>query len=280
MIGSTRIKRLKGRSTKAGSASATTRIKAVGYVRVSTEGQAEDGYGVDAQDRAIRAFAVSQGYELVDLVREEGVSGATRPAERPGFGRVLELAEGEAFTVLLVYKFDRLARHLLHAVTTVHDLRDRFGIVLRSVSEPIDTSTAMGEMIFAILAGMAAQERITITERTMGGRKEKAIKGGFAGGRAPYGYTHDQDRKLVVVPEQAEVVRRIFAERAAGLTLQRIADGLNASGIPSPAGGLWRAGAVHYIADNPKYQGHVEYLFRFGGAEQHVLRPGTHDAIV
>ncbi|SFG65182.1 recombinase family protein [Methylobacterium gossipiicola] len=280
MIGSARIKRLKGRATKAGPTAAASKIRAVGYVRVSTDGQVADGHGIDAQDRAIRAFAVSQGYDLVDVVREEGVSGASRPAERPGFVRVLELAEGQSFTVLLVYKFDRLARHLLHAVTTVHDLRDRFGVVLRSVSEPIDTSTAMGEMIFTILAGMAAQERITITERTMGGRKEKAIKGGFAGGRAPYGYTHDQDRRLVVVEEQAAVVRRIFAERAAGITLQGIANGLNADGIPSPTGGIWRAGGVHYITDNPKYQGHVEYLFRFGGAEQHVLRPGDHAAIV
>ncbi|MCJ2127369.1 recombinase family protein [Methylobacterium sp. E-045] len=280
MQGSSRIKRLKGRSTKQTKVISDAKLKVVGYLRVSTEGQVSDGHGIDAQERAVRAFAESQGYDLVDVIREAGVSGAVAPASRPGFTRVLELAEENAFTVLLVYKFDRLARNVLHAVTTVHEMRDRFGIVVRSVTEPIDTSTPMGEMIFTVLASMAAQERITITERTMGGRKEKAEKGGFAGGRAPYGYTHDQDRQLVIVPEEAEVVRRIFAERAAGRKLADIADGLNTDAIPSPKGGAWRAGGVHYLLDNPKYAGNVEYLFRFGGAEQHVLRPGTHAPIL
>lgn len=280
MIGSARIKRLKGRNTGPRQTKSTAKTRVVGYLRVSTEGQANDGFGIDAQERAIRAFALSQGYDLVELVRDEAVSGSTRPADRPGFARVVELAEGQEFSVLLVYKFDRLARHLLHAVTTVHDLRDRFGIVLRSVSEPIDTSSPVGEMIFTILAGMAQQERVTITERTMGGRREKAAQGGFAGGRAPYGYTHDQDRNLVIVPAEADVVRRIFAERAAGHALKRIADGLNRDGIASPTGGTWRAGGIHYLLDNPKYSGNIEYLFTFGGAEQHVLRPGNHASIL
>ena len=249
------------------------------YVRVSTEGQFSDGYGIEVQDRAIRAFAVSQGYELVEVVTDQ-VSGATSPLERPGFERVLELAQDGAFTILLLYKFDRLARNVLYAVTTVHNLRDRFGIVVRSVTEPIDTATPMGEMIFTVLASMAAQERQVITERTFGGRKEKASNGGYAGGRVPFGYERDKDGGLRVVPERAEVVRRIFRERVVGLTLTRIANGLNADGVPPPKGERWYPARIGYILDNPKYRGAIEYLFTWNGADTHVLREGQHDAIL
>ncbi|WP_238192526.1 recombinase family protein [Methylobacterium frigidaeris] len=94
------------------------------YARVSTEEQATSGYGLKGQDKAIRAFALSQGYELVAVIADPGVSGATPPSERPGFGEVLALAEARAFAVLLVYRFDRLAREIRYAVTIVSELAD------------------------------------------------------------------------------------------------------------------------------------------------------------
>ena len=87
--------------------------------------------------------------------------------------------------MLLLWKFDRLARNLLFSVTTVHDLKEQHGIVVRSVTEPIDTASPMGAMIFAILASFAAEERRVITARTLAGKKEKAARGGFAGGVLP-----------------------------------------------------------------------------------------------
>ncbi len=228
----------------------------------------------------MRAFAESQGYELVDVISDPGVSGATRPAERPGFTRVLELAAAGAFTVLLVYKFDRLAREIRYAVTTVSELAEQHDVVIRSVTEPIDTATPMGRTLFAILAGMAENERFAIRDRTAGGRTTKATKGGYAGGRVPYGYALDGEGHLTVVPDQARIVRRIFAERRRKRTQKQIAEGLNADGIPAPRGGRWHQARVGYIADNPKYRGLVEYLFRWSGTETHVLQPGAHEAIV
>jgi site-specific DNA recombinase len=105
-----------------------------------------------------------------------------------GFRRIIELAQAGKFAVLLVWKFDRLARNLLFSVTTVNDLKEQYNVVLRSVTEPIDTASPMGGMIFAILASFAAEERRVITGRTVAGKKEKASRGGFAGGAAPLGY--------------------------------------------------------------------------------------------
>ena len=255
------------------------RPRVVGYLRVSTEGQFADGFGLDVQERAIRAFALSQGYDLVEII-SDCVSGATPPGERKGFGRILELAGERAFSILLLYKFDRLARNVLHAVTSVHAMRDQFGIVIRSVTEPIDTASPMGEMIFTVLASMAAQERQVITERTFGGRKEKATKGGFAGGAVPFGYQRDKDGGLAVNEAHAEIVRRMFLERISGSTLAAITDRLNADGIPSATGKQWRISTVAYILDNPKYRGAIEYLFTWNGSETHVLREGQHDPIL
>lgn len=285
LSGSRRVARQKARSKVQTDARAAIATKAVGYLRVSTDEQAAHGFGLENQEKAVRAFASSQGYELLELVTDPGISGATRPASRPGFARVIELAEAEAFVVLLVWKFDRLARHLRYAVTAVGELGEQHGIVLRSVTEPIDTATPMGRTLFAILSGMAENELATITERTKGGRITKATRGGFAGGRAPYGYAKDLEGGLRIVPEEAAVVRRIYGMRRRRrgeprATLQAIADTLNREGIAPPRGKLWRPGTVSYLLDNPKYRGAVEYLFTNGGADTHVLVDGVHAAIL
>ena len=126
---------------------------AVGYIRVSTEEQSKSGYGLESQERAIRAFAESQGYTLLDVIADAAITGATQPRKRPGFGHVLEMAEEKSVAVLLVWKIDRLARSSVHAVTSANDLREQHGVVVRNVTEPIDTATPMGQTIFAILAG-------------------------------------------------------------------------------------------------------------------------------
>ncbi|GJD92906.1 recombinase family protein [Methylobacterium iners] len=284
LSGSRRTSRNRARIKTQEAAKAVVATRAVGYLRVSTDEQAATGFGLETQERAVRAFAESQGYELVDVVTDAGVSGATRPAERAGFARVLELSESGRVSVLLVYRFDRLAREIRYAVTTVAELAERHDVGIRSVTEPIDTATPMGRTVFAILAGMAESERFTIRDRTAGGKLSKAGRGGFAGGRAPYGYRTDQVGNLVVVDEQAAIVRRIFKERGPARrpkrTLQAIADGLNADGIPSPTGRKWRHDGVSYLLDNPKYRGAIEYLFTWTGTEQHVLQPGAHAAII
>jgi site-specific DNA recombinase len=237
MTGSKRVQRLKRRAHAVSTARAEVASKAVGYIRVSSEEQASSGFGLTTQEAAIRAFAASQGYELLEVVADPGVSGATKPGEREGFRRIVEMAEQGAFSVLLVWKFDRLARQIVYAVTVANDLQEQHGVQLRSVIEPIDTATPMGRTVFAILAGMAEQERQVITERTFLGRREKAARGGFAGGAAPLGYKKDRQGGLVEDQESADTVRRIFAMKEEGATFQAIANRLNSEGIATARGG-------------------------------------------
>lgn len=279
MKASRRVARLQARRQAAAVGQAAIASRAAGYIRVSTEEQAEKGHGLEAQERAIRAFAESQGYELVRMVADPAVSGATPPAERPGFGQLLDLAGAGEISILLVWKFDRLARQIVYSVVTANALAER-GVAVRSVTEPIDTATPMGRTIFAVLAGMAEQERQAITERTWHGRREKASLGGFAGGPAPYGYRKNLQGGLAVDPGEALVVLWIFGLAAERVALAEIARRLNAAGYTTRRGRPWRHGMIAYMLDNPKYRGDVEYLFRWAGAETHVRRAGTHAAIV
>ncbi|WP_267422634.1 recombinase family protein [Methylobacterium sp. GC_Met_2] len=279
--GSRRVARLRERNKVQAEAKATAATRAVVYVRVSTDEQVASGNGLADQERAVRAFAESQSYALVDVIADPGVSGAVRPADRPGFSRILAMAEARAFDILLVAKIDRLSRDLRHALTTVSDLAELHDVAFRSVTEAvIDTSNPMGRMFFTFFAGMAEQERYVIRDRTAGGRTTKARKGGFAGGQAPYGYERDLEGGLRIVPAQARVVRRIFEARKRKTTLKAIAETLNADGIPAPKGGRWSISTVAYVTDNMKYRGAIEYLFRWNGQETHVLADGDHEAIV
>ena len=151
---------------------------------------------------------------------------------------------------------------------------------MRSVTEPIDTATPMGQTIFAILAGMAQQERHIITERTLTGKRAKASKGGFAGATAPYGYRTDGRGSLEIVETEAEVVRIIFGMRAAGHTLKCIADHFNAKRRPTRRSGVWHPGTIRYILDNPKYRGIVEYFFRWQGEGTPVIQAGQHESLL
>lgn len=279
--GSRRVGRLRARNKVLTESKAAAATRAVAYLRVSTDEQAATGHGLETQEQAVRAFALSQSYDLVEVAIDPGISGATRPADRPGFATVLALAASGAFDVLLVAKIDRLSRDIRHALTTVSDLAEHHEVAFRSVTESvIDTSNPMGRTFFAIFAGMAENERFVIRDRTAGGRMAKAAKGGFAGGQAPYGYTKNLQGGLRVVPEQARIVQRIHRERRRRHTLQAIADGLNADRIPSPKGGIWRVSTLAKLLDNPKHRGVIEYLFTWNGAETHVLQAGTHEAIV
>ena len=110
--GSRRVGRQRARNKIQTETKASRATRALGYLRVSTEEQAATGHGLEAQEKSVRAFAESQAYELVEVLTDPGVSGATKPADRPAFGRALELAAAGAFDVLLVAKIDRLSRDI------------------------------------------------------------------------------------------------------------------------------------------------------------------------
>jgi DNA invertase Pin-like site-specific DNA recombinase len=201
-------------------------LKLLGYVRVSTAEQAASGLGLEAQERSIEDTCRARDWELLDLVRDEGASGKT--LERPGLERVLRrIAAGEA-DGLVVAKLDRLSRSVID-----------FGLLLEWFTEAdatlvaldlgVDTSTPGGRLVANVIASVAEWERDTIADRTRAGLASLRAQG------KPTGRAAVADR-----PELTERIR--VMREVEGLTLQAIADRLNAEGVPTARGAAtWRS---------------------------------------
>ncbi|MBM3271059.1 MAG: recombinase family protein [Candidatus Sericytochromatia bacterium] len=214
-------------------------MKAIGYTRVSTQEQAAEGYSLAAQEQKIRAYADLYGLELIDLVADADASAKTldRPGLQSSLAR-LDAGEAEAHVIL---KLDRLTRN----VADWNDLIERyFGklVGLMSVSDQIDTRTAAGRLVLNVLVSVAQWEREAIGERTAAALAEKKRQGEHVG-RPGFGFEIREGR-LVQNDSETAIVDRILALRAAGLTLQAIADRLTAEGVPTKRGGKWAPAIV------------------------------------
>jgi len=183
------------------------------YLRVSTEEQAKEGhYGLKVQEDRLRQFCTSQGYELTEgnVYRDEGLSGTLEVEKRPGLLKAFEGAKNKEYDLLIVYKLDRIFRNqrkLLNALARLVE----YNVAFQSSTEAFDTATPSGRLMLQILGSFAEHERETIRDRMMGGKIRAAKDGKWVTGVPPYGYRVDKvTKKLVVQPEEAEVVRRFY----------------------------------------------------------------------
>jgi site-specific DNA recombinase len=230
--------------------------RAVGYVRVSTLEQVEHGNGLEVQEEAIRAYCEQRGFELVRIYREEGVSGANGIDCRVALPQLVAALDEGQFEVVVIARLDRLARDLMVQETIIADLHKRGGLLV-SVAEPdLCGDDPARELLRQILGGIAQYERRIIAARLMSGRKRKKSQGGFMGGWLPFGYRVEGRRQrasVVVVPEQAAIVQRIFDEYEAGRSMRQIARGLRRDGVKTGRGGSWQAETVGKILRNTAY---------------------------
>ena len=202
-------------------------MHAIGYIRVSTAGQAAEGVGLDAQRARIEAWCVANGYELRDVFTDAGVSGK-RADNRPGLQEALDAVTKSRGGALVVYSLSRLARSTKDAIAIAERL-DKAGADLVSLSESIDTTNAAGKMVFRMLAVLAEFERDLVSERTKAALSVKRARGERLGGHMPYGYDAAADGATLIEnsAEQA-VIRDILVMRSQGTLLVRIAGQLTA----------------------------------------------------
>lgn len=217
-------------------------MKAVGYIRVSTEEQARQGVSLEAQEARIRAWSEVNEAELVALCADEGVSGHLL-ANRPGLQQALDDACREK-SALVVYSLSRLARNTREALE-IADRLDRCGADLVSLSEKIDTTSAAGKMVFRLLAVLNEFERDLISERTRNAMQYAKSKGQCIG-HAPYGYD-EIDGKLVLNEKEQEAIELMTELRSQGLSLQKIAESLAKRKIKSKMGGRWHPKVIRDI---------------------------------
>jgi len=149
-------------------------MKAVGYVRVSTEDQAREGVSLEAQKAKITAYCQVKDLELVEVVEDAGIS--AKDLRRPGVQRVLEMAKTKKVDAVVVLKLDRIFRSTVDALETTK-LFAKWGVSFHSIHETLDTQSAMGRFFFTLTAALAEMERGIVAERTKAALAHKKNKG-------------------------------------------------------------------------------------------------------
>jgi site-specific DNA recombinase len=217
-------------------------MKAIGYIRVSTEKQADFGVSLEAQEAKIRAMAVVQGAALAEVIIDAGES--AKSLNRPGMERLLALVDAGAVNVVIIAKLDRLTR----SVKDLAELLERFtrrGVSLVSVAESLDTGTAAGRLVLNIMTAVSQWEREAIGERTRDAMSHKRAKGERVG-TIRFGFRMAEDgTRLEEDPSEQDVLARIRQLKAAGRTTREIADELNRQGFTTRRGTAWR---FQYVA--------------------------------
>lgn len=221
-------------------------IKAISYVRVSTNEQAFEGISLAAQTQGIRAYAAFKGMTLVHELSDSGVSAGKPLQEREGGRRLFDYASQPRIKAVIAYKLDRLFRDAADCLE-VTKLWDELGVDLHLVAlggQPIDTSTAMGRFFLTIMAGVAEMERNLIAERTKAAMSHLKSQNKRVGG-IPYGYKlHTDGRTLVKEPEEQRVIANARALRQDGLSLRKVSAALEAKGMCSRTGRPFQANQI------------------------------------
>lgn len=204
---------------------------AIGYVRVSTDGQVTSGAGLTAQRTAITAECERRGLPLLDMYADEGLSG--KSLARPALTAALDALACGTASVLVVAKVDRLSRSLADfAALMARAERNGWRIVALDLG--IDTTSPAGEMMAAVVAATAQYERRLISARTRDALAAKKAAGVRLG------------RPAVTDPA---VVARILTDRKSGATFAAIADTLTAENVPTARGGIrWYASTVKAVS--------------------------------
>lgn len=228
------------------------------YTRVSTDAQGEDGkVSLPEQERMAKACIESKGWKYVGTFEDNGYTG--RNTNRPALQEMLSAVRKGEVDAIVIFKLDRLSRRQKDTLTIIEDELLKNDVDLVSLRETLDTSTPWGRAMIGVLASFNQLESENIAQRTAMGRYATAREGGYAGGKPPLGY-RAVDGQLIIVPEEAEIVRLVFSLRAEGKTLIGITNELNARGFRSKKGNEFKHSAIQTILNNEDtYRGNYKY---------------------
>ena len=217
------------------------RPRAVGYCRVSSRKQADQGHSLEAQREAVIREAVLGGLDLIDVYSDGGISGGKGEKSRPGLAAALSAIRSGAASVLIVKHADRLSRdtdYAGHLRTIVKEAGGRLVVIEEAKDDPI--RNAVDKML-------AELERIRGSQRMRGVHAARRAKGLPKLGPAPYGLRWAPGGRLEAAPEEAPELERIGSLRKAGHSLRAIASTLNGEGVPTRSGRPWNPQTVNAI---------------------------------
>jgi site-specific DNA recombinase len=227
----------------------TTTAKVGIYLRVSTESQADDGNGIEAQRSALLARCSKEGWTDIAEYIDAGASGKSTEG-RDEFQRLMADAKAGSIQIVMAAKLDRIARNTIDFLQTADELQ-RVGCRLVMLEPDIDYGTPTGQVMATMFAAFAQWERTLIGARVMSGKAEQAKVGEFNGSPIPFGYAPD----WTIIEQEAVIVQRIFAEFIAGKTFAGIARDLAADGYTTRSGATWQHPQIKNIVRNGTYAG-------------------------
>src|SRR5450759_55789 len=164
--------------------------RAAMYIRVSTEEQAEEGWSVDAQERALRSFCLAKDWQVVSIFKDEGKTGTN--TNRPGFQAMLQAARGRQFETIVVHKLDRFSRNLEDVLRILGEL-EKWSVSFVSATEAnLDFTTPYGRMMLGVMGTMSQWYVDNLRNETTKGKRER-FEQGFYNGDLRFGYSKDED---------------------------------------------------------------------------------------
>lgn len=218
-------------------------MKIVGYLRVSTEGQAESGLGLDAQRQSIENYALKSGIPLVEVFSDEGLSGSLSLEKRPGMlSAISSLEKGD---LLVVAKRDRLGRDPL-VVAMIESAISRKGArIVSTAGEGTENDCPSSILMRRMIDAFSEYERLIIKARTKSALKSKKDRGQRCG-HIPFGYRLAEDGvHIEECPKEQDILRQMKELHSNGLSIREIARELNERKAFNRGESLWNNASVH-----------------------------------
>ena len=234
---------------------AKPKLRVAAYCRVSTDSD-EQATSYDAQVEHYTEFIQKNPeWEFAGIYADDGISG-TNTQKREDFNRMIDDCEAGNIDMIITKSISRFARNTLDCLKYIRQLKDK-NIPVFFEKEAINTMDAKGEVLITIMVSLAQQESQSLSQNVKLGLQFRYQNGQVQVNHNHFlGYTKDADGNLIIDPEQAEVVKRIYREYLEGYSMDRIAKGLEADGILTGAGKTkWWTSTINKILRNEKYIG-------------------------
>ena len=228
-------------------------MKAVIYARYSSDNQREES--IEGQLRECMEYAERNGIIVVDTYIDRALSAKTD--NRPNFQKMIKDASKQLFKYIIVWKLDRFARNRFDSAYYKHLLKKN-GVRVLFARETIAEGSE-GILLESVLEGYAEYYSAELSQKIRRGNNESRRKGNLTGGKIPYGYKN-VDKKAVIIPEEAEIVRYIYEQYSIGVYVKDIIAELNSKGL-SHKGKPFAKNTVYGILGNERYSG----IYRHNG---------------
>lgn len=231
------------------------KIRVAAYCRVSTDSEEQES-SYEAQVSHYTEYIKSKPeWQMVEVYADDGISG-TNTAKRDEFNRMIADCEAGKIDLILTKSISRFSRNTLDCLKYTRKLK-ALNIAVFFEKENINTMDSKGEVLLTIMASLAQQESESLSANVRMGIQYRNQQGKVQINHNWFlGYTKDSEGNLVIDPEQAEIVRRIYREYLEGASFLQIKRSLEADGIPNGAGHLkWHESNIHQILTNEKYIG-------------------------